>query len=100
MLTNEPAAEALPSQTFGANAAWLRLNVLLYNLLSLLKRIGLPPDLHNARRWRLRFLLFNTIGRVIRHGGGTLPRLACALRRRLFNRIRLAIQPPPCLAGV
>jgi hypothetical protein len=99
VLTNELAAEALPSQHFGANAAWLRLNALLYNLLSLLKRIGLPPELHNARPKRLRFLLFNTIGRVIRHGGDTLLRLSCALRRRLFDAVRLAIPPPPALAG-
>jgi hypothetical protein len=31
---NEFAGAALPSQKFGANAAWLRLNVILYNLLS------------------------------------------------------------------
>ena len=99
VLTNELAAEALPSQNFGANAAWVRLNVLLYNLLSLLKRIGLPPAFHTARPKRLRFLIFNVVGRVIRHGGETLLRLACALRRRLFDAIRLAIPPPPRLAG-
>ena len=99
VLTNELAAEALPSQKFGANAAWLRLNALLYNLLSLLKRIGLPPELHSARPKRLRFLLFNTIGRVVRHGGETLLRLTCALRRQLFDAVRFAIPPPPRLAG-
>jgi hypothetical protein len=30
VLTNELAAEALPSQKFGANAAWFRLNAMLY----------------------------------------------------------------------
>ena len=99
VLTNELAAEALPSQNFGANAAWLRLNALLYNLLSLLKRIGLPPELHSARPKRLRFLIFNTIGRVIRHGGETLLRLSSALQRQLFDAIRLAIPPPARLAG-
>ncbi len=34
VLMNELAGAALPSQKFGANAAWLRLNVILYNLLS------------------------------------------------------------------
>ena len=89
----------MPSQTFGANADTLRLNALLYNLLSLLKRIGLPPELHNARPKRLRFLIFNTIGRVIRHGGETLLRLGSALQRQLFDAIRLAIPPPARLAG-
>jgi hypothetical protein len=99
VLTNELAAEALPSQNFGANAAWLRLNALLYNLLSLLKQIGLPPELHRARPKRLRFLIFNTVGRVIRHGRETLLRLNCAFRRHLFDTLRLAIPPPPRLAG-
>jgi hypothetical protein len=93
------AADAPPGQNFGANAAWLRLNVMLYNVLSLLKRIGLPAERHSARPKRLRFLIFNTIGRVIRHGGDTLLRLSCALRRRPFDAIRLAIPPPPRLAG-
>ena len=43
---NELAGAALPSQKFGANAAWLRLNVMLYNLLSAYKRVGLPEELH------------------------------------------------------
>jgi hypothetical protein len=55
--------------------------------------------LHRARPKRLRFLLFNTLGRVVRHGGETLLRLTCALRRRLFSAVRLAIPPPPRLAG-
>ena len=54
VLTNELAAEALPSQRFGANAAWFRLNVLLYNLLSAFKRVALPEELHDARPKRLR----------------------------------------------
>jgi hypothetical protein len=51
----------LPSQKFGANATWLRLNVILYNLLSADKRVGLPEEFHSARPKRLRFLLLNTL---------------------------------------
>ena len=42
VLTSSGAA--LPSQKFGANAAWFR-NVILYNLLSAFKRLGLPEAL-------------------------------------------------------
>jgi hypothetical protein len=45
VLMNELAGAALPSQKFGANAAWLRLNVILYNLLSAYKRFGLPEEI-------------------------------------------------------
>lgn len=97
ILTNELAAEALPSQKFGANAAWVRLNVILYNLLSALKRLALPAELRTARPKRLRFLLFNTVGRVIRHARETLLRLASALARQLFDAARVILQglPPP-----
>lgn len=100
ILTNELAAEALPSQKFGANAAWVRLNVILYNLLSALKRLALPADLLTARPKRLRFLLFNTIGRVVRHARETLLRLSSALARALFDTARVILHglSPPLLA--
>jgi len=63
------------------------------------KRIGLPPELHSARPRRLRRLLFNTIGRFIRHGGETLLSLTGALRPHLCAAVRLAIPSPPCSAG-
>lgn len=91
VLTNELAAQALPSQRFGANAAWFRLNVMLYNLLSAFKRIALPPDLHRARPKRLRFVLLNTIGKVVRHARETLLRLSTVSRLRLADHARLAL---------
>jgi hypothetical protein len=101
VLTNELAAEALPSQRFGANAAWFRLNVLLYNLLSAFKRVALPEELHDARPKRLRFVLLNGIGKVIRHARETLLRLVGEGRRRLADaaRLALAIGPPSLFAA-
>jgi hypothetical protein len=95
VLTNELAAEALPSQKFGANAAWFRLNVLLYNLLSAFKRIALPEELHNARPKRLRFVLLNGVGRVVRHARETVLRLVGDARRRLADAARLALTTGP-----
>jgi hypothetical protein len=101
VLTNELAAEALPSQRFGANAAWFRLNVLLYNLLSAFKRVALPPELHDARPKRLRFVLLNGIGKVVRHARETVLRLVGAARRQLADAARLALAtgPPPLPAA-
>ena len=67
VLKNELAAEALPSGKFGANAAWFRLNVLTYTLLSALKRLARPGDFSDARPKRLRFLVLDTVGTVIHH---------------------------------
>ena len=91
VLTNALAAQALPSQKFGANAAWFRLNVMLYNLLSAFKRVALPPELHRARPKRLRFVLLNAIGKVVRHARETLLRLSGESRRRLADAARLAL---------
>jgi Transposase DDE domain group 1 len=101
VLMNELAGAALPSQKFGANAGWLRLNVILYNLLSAYKRVGLPEEFHTARPKRLRFLLLNTVGKVVRHARETLLRCTKEIARALADA------PPtlfslnrPTLAGV
>ena len=101
VLMNELAGAALPSQKFGANAAWLRLNVILYNLLSAYKRVGLPEEFHTARPKRLRFLLLNTVGKVVRHARETLLRCTKQIARALAGppRTRFALKRP-ALAGV
>ena len=91
VLKTELAAAALPSGKFGANAAWFRLNVLTYNLLTALKRLTLPGDLRTARPKRLRFLLFNTVGKVVAHARRTLLRLSGALQHALLVRARRKI---------
>ena len=96
VLKNEWAAAALPSGKVGANAAWFRLNVLTYNLLSALKRLALPGDLSEARPKRLRFLVFNTVGKVVQHARRTLVRLTSAVQRELVALARtniLALNP-------
>jgi len=91
ILKTELAAAALPSGKFGANAAWFRRNVLTYNLLTALKRLTLPGDLRTARPKRLRFLLFNTVGKVVAHARQTLLRLTGILQHTLLVRARRKI---------
>jgi len=76
VLKNELAAGVMPCSRFGANAAWLRMAVLTYNVISALKRLALPPELLTARPKRLRFLVFNTAGRILHHAR----RVVCRLR--------------------
>lgn len=96
-LTNDLAAEALPSQIFGANAAWLRLNVLCHNLISTLERVALPEEFRTVRLKRLRFLLFNTVGKLVKHARETLLRLGDEVTLRLFSNARLKIHFEPLL---
>src|SRR5260370_4085450 len=76
VIKNELAGGGMPGGRFRANAAWLRLAVLTHNVLTALKRLALPPELLRARPKRLRFLIFNTAGRVVQHARKTVLRLA------------------------
>jgi hypothetical protein len=76
VLKNELGGGVLPSQRFGANAAWWQLAILTANLLSALKRIALPEEWRPLRPRRLRFLLFHHAGRLVQHGRRLLLRIA------------------------
>ena len=71
----------MPSKYFGTNAAWLRLAVIAHNVMTALKRLALPAELLTARPKRLRFLIFNTPGRLVRHPRRMVLRLATTAAR-------------------
>ncbi len=81
VLKNELAAGVMPSKYFGTNAAWLRLAVIAHNVLTALKRLALPAELLRARPKRLRFLIFNTPGRLAHHARRMVLRLATTAAR-------------------
>lgn len=81
VIKNELAGGVLPCARFGANAAWLRLAVLTFNVLTAMKRLALPAELLTARPKRLRFLIFNTPGKLVRHARQIILRLTRSLGR-------------------
>lgn len=97
VIKNELAGGVMPCGRFGANAAWLRLAVLTHNVLTALKRLALPPELLPARPKRLRFLIFNTPGKLVHHARCTLLRLGQSWQR--FTNWQAALRLLPLPAG-
>lgn len=83
VLKDELGAGVYPSGKFGANAAWLRLQVLTFNLLELFKAAGLDEQYRQARPKRLRFAIFSAVGRLVRHAGEVFLRVA----RRVLEEV-------------
>ena len=83
VVKDELGAGVYPSGKFGANAAWLRLQVLTANLLVLLKATGLDEEYRHARPKRLRFAIFNHVGKVVHHARQMLMRVF----RRVLERV-------------
>jgi hypothetical protein len=81
VLKNELAAGVMPSKYFGTNAGWLRLAAISHNVMTALKRLALPAELLTARPKRLRFLIFNTPGRLVHHARRIVLRLATTAAR-------------------
>lgn len=113
---NELAARTPPSSHFGANAAWYRMSLITYNILSAMKALALPSNLSNARPKKLRFALctaralhgracswtslilrpaagwprtvrFNLAGKIVSHAGDLIVRISDAAER-LVNLIQ------------
>ena len=73
---NELGAAVPPCGRFGANAAWYRLSLLTYNVLSALKSLALPAPMSAARPKRLRFTVFTLAGRLLTHAGRLVLRIS------------------------
>jgi hypothetical protein len=64
---NDLAAGVPPSGKFGANAAWYRLTLLTYNVLTVLRRRALPERFRHARPKRLRYEVFTVPAEIRSH---------------------------------
>jgi hypothetical protein len=97
---NDLAAGLPPSGKFGANAAWYRLTLMTYNVLTVLRRLALPERSRSARPKRLRYEVFTVPAELRTHARQLRARLGAppltveelvAARGRL-RTLRTAIQ--------
>jgi hypothetical protein len=65
-LKNGLGAGRMPSNKFGANAAWFRIACLTLNLVEAIRRCWPQEELRTAKLKKLRFALFSVTGRVVR----------------------------------
>ena len=79
VVKNDLAGGVMPCGRFYANAAWWRLNCLCYNVISIMKRKGLPKSFWPVRMKALRFHLIGVAGKVVSHARMTFLKITAGL---------------------
>lgn len=86
---NALGAGVLPCAEFGANAAWYRLTLLIYNVLTAIKRQTLPSNEQRSKAKRLRFLVFDIAARLTMHANSLFAHMKqTVLQRCAYARAR------------
>jgi|SRR3990172_3640911 len=81
--------ETLPCGESYANAVWYRLGSIAYNVLIGFKRLCCPPEWMYHTVATLRWRLFETAARVVKHGRSIILKIAAGLEKyNLFREIR------------
>jgi len=75
VVKSDLAGGQLPSQVFGANAAWWAISLLTHNLTAVMQRLALGQAWIGKRMKAMRFRLIGLPGRVIRHARRLIIRL-------------------------
>ena len=100
VMKEDLAGGKLPSQFFGANAAWWTIMLLAYNLQSAMKRLVLGGQWVTKRMKAIRYAVIGLAGRVLERGRRLIVRLAGGhpsneVLYRARARIRQLADPAP-----
>lgn len=88
----------LPMGQFNANCLYFTVGLLAYNLLQLLKLVGLPEEYHNKTVKTLRYQLLKLAGKLVLHARYMILQIAAPLKnielfREAYYRVKLAPLP-------
>lgn len=88
----------LPMGQFNSNCLYFTVGLLAYNLLQLLKLIGLPEEYHNKTVKTLRYQLLKLAGKLVLHARYMILQIAAPLKnielfREAYYRLKLAPLP-------
>ncbi|MFN3693941.1 MAG: IS1380 family transposase [Ignavibacterium sp.] len=88
----------LPCGQFNANMLYFTIGLLAYNLLQLLKLIGLPEEYHNKTVRTLRYQLLKLAGKLVYHARYMILQIAAPLKnielfREAYYKLKLAPLP-------
>ena len=87
---NGLGAGVLPCWEFGANAAWYRLSMMTYNIMTMVKRLTLPAEQQSVKAKRVRFLVFDIAARITTHARYLYAHVKRAVLARVsWSRARL-----------
>lgn len=94
------AGGQLPSDKFGANAAWWHIMVLAFNLKALMQKFVLPKHLSKKRMKGLRFHLINIAGCVVSHARRLIVKVnndprVLGLLNEVRSKMATLVEAPP-----
>ncbi|MCH8881977.1 MAG: IS1380 family transposase [SAR324 cluster bacterium] len=87
--------ERMPCGGFDANAVFFRIGVLAYNLFAMFKRMVLPIGWRKHQVQTLRWRLYQTAGKIVRHAGALILKVASWMFN-LFEEVRARCRELAC----
>lgn len=97
-LKNQLNLDKVPCGQFDANCLYFSIGLLAYNLLQMLKLVGLPKEDHNKSVKTLRYQLLKLAGKIVFHARYLIIQIAAPLKNiEMFNAAfyRLRYSPIP-----
>ena len=79
--------ERMPCGTLAANSTFFRIGVLAYNLFVLFKMTALPQSMQHCQIQTIRWRLYQTAGKIVKHAGAIALKVSNSMYR-LLNEIR------------